>query len=88
MHLIRRSKTEDLLWNQKKQFIIWFRNSIKNGTYKEGTAVVEIKAIIEQSNIRYPFIAKPDVGLRGSGVKKINTLEDLEQYALRQILIL
>jgi hypothetical protein len=28
---------------------------------KEGTAVVEIKAIIEQSNIRYPFIAKPDV---------------------------
>jgi hypothetical protein len=55
----------------------------KTELIKEGTAVVEIKAIIEQSNIRYPFIAKPDVGLRGSGVKKINTLEDLEQYALK-----
>jgi hypothetical protein len=28
-------------------------------------------------------LTKPDVGLRGSGVKKINTLEDLEQYALK-----
>jgi hypothetical protein len=28
----------------------------QNGTYKEGTAVVEIKAIIEQSNIRYPLL--------------------------------
>lgn len=55
----------------------------KTELIKEGTAVVEIKAIIEQSNIRYPLIAKPDVGLRGSGVKKINTLEDLEQYALK-----
>tara|TARA_R110000868_G_scaffold408882_1_gene693109 strand:- start:43815 stop:44795 length:981 start_codon:yes stop_codon:yes gene_type:complete len=55
----------------------------KTELIKEGTAVVEIKAIIEQSNIRYPFIAKPDVGLRGSGVKRINTLEDLEQYALK-----
>jgi hypothetical protein len=26
---------------------------------------------------------QPDVGLRGSGVKKINTLQDLEQYALK-----
>lgn len=55
----------------------------KTELIKEGTDVVEIKAIIEQSNIHYPFIAKPDVGLRGSGVKKINTLEDLEQYALK-----
>ena len=55
----------------------------KTELIKEGTAVVEIKAIIELSDIRYPFIAKPDVGLRGSGVKKINTLEDLEQYALK-----
>jgi hypothetical protein len=55
----------------------------KTELIKEGTAVVEIKSIIEQSNIRYPFIAKPDVGLRGSGVKRINTLEDLEQYALK-----
>lgn len=31
--------------------------------------------------IKYPLIAKPDIGLRGSGVKKINTIEDLESYA-------
>ncbi|MEZ7497410.1 D-alanine--D-alanine ligase [Flavobacterium sp. Arc3] len=55
----------------------------KTELIKEGTAVDEINAIIEQSNIRYPFIAKPDIGLRGSGVKKISTLEDLEQYALK-----
>ena len=55
----------------------------KTELIKEGTALEEIKIIIKKSNIHYPFIAKPDVGLRGSGVKKINTLEDLEQYALK-----
>lgn len=50
---------------------------------KEGTSLEEIKAIIEDASIQYPCIAKPDIGLRGSGVKKINTVQDLAQYALR-----
>jgi hypothetical protein len=55
----------------------------KTELIKEGTSVVEINAVIKQSNIRYPFIAKPDIGLRGSGVKKINTAHELEQYAVK-----
>jgi hypothetical protein len=81
-------KNGGFIMESKKAIYNLIPQYYQNGTYKEGTTVVEIKAIIEQSNIRYPLIAKPDVGLRGSGVKKINTLEDLEQYALRQILIL
>jgi D-alanine-D-alanine ligase-like ATP-grasp enzyme len=50
---------------------------------KEGAALEEIKTTIEQAFIQYPFFVKPDIGLRGSGVKKINTVQELEQYAIR-----
>ncbi|PKH67563.1 D-alanine--D-alanine ligase [Flavobacterium sp. ALD4] len=50
---------------------------------KEGTSLEEIKTTIEEASIQYPCIAKPDIGLRGSGVKKINTVQDLEQYVVR-----
>lgn len=36
---------------------------------------------IEEAKIKYPLIAKPDIGLRACGVKKINTIEDLKGYA-------
>jgi len=36
--------------------------------------------IIENAGIKYPFIAKPDIGLRGSAVKKINNAEELGAY--------
>ena len=49
----------------------------------EGTSLDEILKKMEDSSIKYPFIAKPDIGLRGSGVKKINTIEDLQCYALK-----
>ncbi len=47
----------------------------------EGTSLDEILKTIESSRIKYPLIAKPDIGLRGSGVKKIDTLVDLKRYA-------
>lgn len=47
----------------------------------EGTPVENVIKIVESAAIKYPFIAKPDVGLRGSGVKKINTVQDLKEYA-------
>ncbi|TRX01127.1 ATP-grasp domain-containing protein [Flavobacterium gawalongense] len=47
----------------------------------EGTSLEEILKIIEFSGIKYPLIAKPDIGLRGSGVKKIDTVADLKRYA-------
>lgn len=46
-----------------------------------GTSLENIKNIIESASITYPFIAKPDIGLRGSAVKKIETFSDLKQYA-------
>jgi hypothetical protein len=53
----------------------------KTELIKEGTSLEEILKIIKDSNIKYPFIAKPDVGLRGSAVKKIDTIEDLKIYS-------
>ena len=35
---------------------------------------------VQKSQIKYPFIAKPDIGLRGSAVKKIENIEQLENY--------
>ncbi len=34
----------------------------------------------QTESILMPFIAKPDIGLRGSGVKKINSIQDFENY--------
>jgi hypothetical protein len=47
----------------------------------EGTSIEEIEKIIESAEIKYPLIAKPDIGLRGSGVKKIHTITELKDYA-------
>lgn len=44
------------------------------------TPFEEVKIRIEKSKISYPFIAKPDIGLRGTAVKKINSELDLEKY--------
>lgn len=46
----------------------------------EGTLWKEIQEKIQDSGIQYPFIAKPDIGLRGSAVKKIHNPEELELY--------
>ncbi|MFV5702521.1 D-alanine--D-alanine ligase [Flavobacterium sp. XS2P12] len=53
----------------------------KTELIKEGTSLEEILKAIQFSGIKYPLIAKPDIGLRGSGVKKIDTVADLKRYA-------
>ncbi|MFV8327437.1 D-alanine--D-alanine ligase [Flavobacterium sp. ZS1P14] len=53
----------------------------KTELIKEGTSLEEILEVIRFSAIKYPLIAKPDIGLRGSGVKKIETVGDLKVYA-------
>jgi hypothetical protein len=35
---------------------------------------------INSENIKFPFIAKPDIGLRGTAVKKIHNIVELETY--------
>jgi hypothetical protein len=53
----------------------------KTELIRVGTKINEINEVLENAKIKYPFIAKPDIGLRGSAVKKIETPADLKQYA-------
>jgi hypothetical protein len=52
----------------------------KTDFVKEQLPFEEVENILSNSKINFPFIAKPDIGLRGSAVKKINTLDDLKSY--------
>ena len=47
---------------------------------KEKTDFTSVLNLLETSKISLPFIVKPDIGLRGSAVKKIDTLEELKIY--------
>ncbi len=40
-------------------------------------------SILKESCIDFPFICKPDIGLRGSAVQKINSITDLKNYHLK-----
>ncbi len=46
----------------------------------QGITIENVLETIEKYEIKYPFIAKPDIGLRGSAVKKIENIEDLKLY--------
>jgi hypothetical protein len=52
----------------------------KTDLVKEGIPFYSVENILKNLNINFPLIAKPDIGLRGSAVKKINSLEELMQY--------
>jgi hypothetical protein len=47
---------------------------------KEKLDFNEVLRILKNSKIELPFIAKPDIGLRGSAVKKINSINELLFY--------
>lgn len=48
---------------------------------KENTDLKTIVDKVVEKEIHFPLIAKPDIGLRGSGVKKIKTISELKEYA-------
>jgi hypothetical protein len=50
--------------------------------FKPGTPVEKILIAIENSKIFFPLIAKPDIGGRGLGVKKIRNETELTDYVL------
>lgn len=52
----------------------------KTSFIKENCSFDEVVSIKEKSNISFPLIAKPDIGLRGSAVKKIHSLDELNNY--------
>jgi hypothetical protein len=47
---------------------------------KAGTGYIDALDLMNKSGLIFPIIAKPDVGERGQGVKKINSLEELIYY--------
>lgn len=47
---------------------------------KEKIDFDEVLNCLKDSCIEFPFIVKPDIGLRGSAVKKINAIDDLKRY--------
>ena len=52
----------------------------KTELINEAIAFECVAELLEIAQIQFPFIAKPDIGLRGSAVKKITSLNDLKQY--------
>ena len=52
----------------------------KTELVKERIQFNTVVTLLEKSAIQFPFIAKPDIGLRGSAVKKIETINDLQSY--------
>lgn len=48
---------------------------------KENSDLKDIVNLLAEKQIYFPLIAKPDIGLRGSGVKKIKTVSELKNYA-------
>jgi hypothetical protein len=55
----------------------------KTALLLQNTSLENVLKTVEKSEIKFPLIAKPDIGLRGSAVKKINSIEDLKNYAER-----
>lgn len=56
------------------------------GTYPKtlfvtaGTSLQNLSARIEENKFLFPLIAKPDIGLKGHSVKKLNNAADLSDY--------
>lgn len=49
--------------------------------FKQGTHPDEISARLHESGLTYPLIGKPDIGMRGLGVEKLYTPEEVFAYA-------
>jgi hypothetical protein len=47
---------------------------------KTNTSLDEVLTVIKSLQLNYPLILKPDMGLRGNGVKKVTNLEELKAY--------
>ncbi|TDP57791.1 D-alanine--D-alanine ligase [Flavobacterium dankookense] len=55
----------------------------KTDYIKENLPFEEVENILKKAAINFPFITKPDIGLRGSAVKKIENIEDLKNYHIK-----
>ena len=48
---------------------------------QKNSKATDFESLLTNHSINYPCIAKPDIGLRGSAVKKIHSLAELKNYA-------
>ncbi len=51
----------------------------------KNTPFETIPELMKRNQIQFPLVAKPDIGLRGSAVKKIDSTEDLKKYSEKAI---
>lgn len=49
--------------------------------FESNTALAKIKEGMNSLGLKFPLIAKPDIGMRGMGVKKIYTEQELIKYS-------
>lgn len=47
---------------------------------RSDTNAIQVQNELSSTALRFPLIVKPDIGLRGSGVRKINTFQELVNY--------
>jgi len=52
----------------------------KTSIIRENTPIEDVLNKFNELNFNFPLILKPDMGLRGNGVKKITNLEELKEY--------
>ena len=52
----------------------------KTGLIAAGMAFTEVQEKVKELGLQFPLIAKPDIGLRGSAVKKVHTEAELKAY--------
>lgn len=50
---------------------------------KAGTPAEEIIATVEKQALHYPLVGKPDIGMQGKSVQKLDNTDDLLAYALQ-----
>src|SRR5215213_8434837 len=49
--------------------------------FHAGVSMQEIQKQIRASQLQFPLIGKPDIGMRGMAVQKLENLEEVEAYA-------
>ena len=52
----------------------------KTGLIAAGMPFTEVQEKVKELGLQFPLIAKPDIGLRGSAVKKVHTEAELKAY--------
>ena len=49
--------------------------------FKAASSLQDILTLIKQRNLKYPLIGKPDIGMKGMMVKKLENENELLSYA-------